>query len=137
MQYINGTIGCAFAVFALMHVTHPHWLYWVAVYSIGAILALTSLRNEISLGISRFLAIVTTMAMFFYFAAFFKMAPQLSQGWYQNTSTMTALGMLVGAFAMIPVLSDYSCRLKADCREELAHRKHPAFFSAPQEAESR
>ena len=51
-----------------------------------------------------------------------------------NTSTMDALGMLIGAFAMIPVLSDYSCRLKADCREELATRKRGSFFSAPQES---
>ena len=101
MQYINGTIGSAFAIFALLHLPHPHWLYWAAVYSVGAILAFTTLKTNISLGASRVLAVITTMAMFFYFSAFFKLAPQLAENWYLNTSTMDALGMLISAFAMM------------------------------------
>jgi 4-amino-4-deoxy-L-arabinose transferase-like glycosyltransferase len=137
MHYVNGIIGIGFAVFALLHLTHPDWIYWMAIYSIGAILALATLKADLSLAVSRFLAIVTTVAMFFYFAAFFKMAPHLAEGWYHSHNAMQALGALIGAFAMIPVLSDYSCRLKADtCRVELVERRSRAFFSVPREIEN-
>jgi len=41
-----------------------------------------------------------------------------------------AVCRILAAFLMIPVLSDYSCRLKKDCVEAREARRN-AFFSVP------
>jgi hypothetical protein len=114
-------------------------VYWMAIFSGGAVLAFITLKREFSLALSRFLAVTTTIAMFYYFAEFFMLAPQLSDGWYQSAGWQSgrpihALSLLFSAFAMIPVLSDYSCRLKAECVEARI-RERGAFFSVPKKLE--
>jgi hypothetical protein len=94
---------------ALLHVPHPMPFSWVP-YLTGAVLALITLRREIADMFSRALAVITTLTMFFFFAAFFMVVPRLSQGWYAQD----AVCLLLGAFAAIPILSNYSCRLKAN-----------------------
>ena len=61
--------------------------------------------------------------------AFFIVVPKLEANWYLQQEGWHAVCLILGAFAMIPILSDYSCRLKAECREARAHRR--AFFSVP------
>ena len=68
--------------------------------------------------------------MFFFFAWFFLMVPSLEADWYANQAGWAAVCRLLGAFLMIPILSEYSCRLKADCLEARAARR-TAFFSVP------
>ena len=72
-----------------------------------------------------------TGLMFFYFAAFFSMAMHFNEHWYHSGLALDAIGLLFSAFAMIAVLSEYSCRLKADCLER-REEKRRAFFSVPQ-----
>lgn len=129
MSYVNGLIGCIFILITLLHVPHPMPFSWVP-YLGAAVLALITLKSEISDMFSRALAVITTLTMFFFFAGFFVVVPKLSAGWYSHQEGWDAVCLLLGAFAMIPILSDYSCRLKADCVEARAHRRR-AFFSVP------
>jgi hypothetical protein len=129
MQYINALIGCLFIVIALLYALHPNPLAW-APYSAAAVLSLITLKPEISIAISRVLAIGTTALMFFFFAGFFLLVPKLAADWYTNQAGWEAVFRIFGAFAMIPILSDYSCRLKAECREAQLHARR-AFFSVP------
>jgi len=131
MQYLNALIGITFIVISLIHAPLPDPFSWVP-YSIAAVLAFVSLKSEISLPISRVLAIGTTVLMFIFFAGFFVVVPSLEADWYLHQDGWEAVTRILGAFAMIPILSDYSCRLKAECREaRLRGRGRHAFFSVP------
>jgi len=130
MLYLNGLIGCIFAVIALLHVPHPMPWSWVP-YLGAAILALITLKREIGDMLSRALAVITTLTMFFFFAGFFVVVPKLAADWYSHQEGWEAVCLILGAFAMIPILSDYSCRLKAECREAREASRRRAFFSVP------
>lgn len=139
MQYVYGTIGVIFSVLALLHVPHPTPGLWVP-YSGGAILAFLNLVPSMSTLVARALAIAATALLFFFFAGFFMEVPKLETGWYQSQEGWSAVSLLVAAFTLIPVLSDYSCRCKADCREARAESRqtsHRGFFSAPQHSRPR
>ena len=69
--------------------------------------------------------------MFFYFAAFFRIVDHFHENWYRGGMALEAVGMLLSAFAMIPVLSVFSCRMKADCVEPGLTSQ--ALLSAPDE----
>ena len=130
LQYVHGLIGVAFVAVALIHVPYPSPLLWLP-YALAALLAFITLRNELSLGLSRILAISTTVLMFFFFAGFFVMVPDLARDWYRHQHGWEAVCRIFAAFAMIPILSDFSCRLKAECAEaRLSARR--AFFSVPE-----
>jgi Na+/H+ antiporter NhaD/arsenite permease-like protein len=129
MQYIHGFIACVLVLLALIHIPFPEPLAWLP-YSVAAGLALMTLKSELSMAVSRILAIATAGMMFFFFALFFLVAPSLEANWYTTQYGWAAVCLLLSAFVMIPILSDYSCRLKADCREARAARR-TAFFSVP------
>ena len=129
MQYIHGFIGCVLVVLALIHLPYPTPLAWLP-YAGAALLAFITLKSDLSLGLSRILAILTVAVMFFFFAYFFLLVPNLADDWYKTQFGWAAVSRIVSAFFMIPILSDYSCRLKADCLEERAARR-AAFFSVP------
>ena len=129
MQYIHGFIACVLVLLALIHIPFPEPFAWLP-YSIAAALAVITLKSEISIPVSRVLAIATTGMMFFFFALFFLVVPTLKAGWYTTQYGWAAVCLLLCAFVMIPILSDYSCRLKADCREARAARRS-SFFSVP------
>ena len=127
MLYLSGLIGCVFLLIASLHVPHPTPFAWVPYLGAGA-LALIALKREIGDGVVRALAVVTTLTMFFFFAGFFMVVPKLAADWYQHQEGWAAVCLLLCAFAMIPILSNYSCRLKADCRSA---KRRLAFFSIP------
>lgn len=135
MKVVNALIGCALLALALLHVfiphSTPHALIITAMYSLGAVLAFASLYTNMGMTMARIMALGTTAAMFFYFAGFFRIAPHFNDAWYQSGIALEGIGMILSAFAMIPVLSCYSCILKADCREKLAPPGNRAFFSVP------
>ena len=128
MGYLNGFIGSGFILLALLHLGLPDASLLIGAYLFGSALAFVSLVPRLPLNVSRVLALVTTAATFFYFIGFFQMAPHLGSGWYAVHTK--ALGQLLGAFAMIPVLAQYSCRLKAEHLEAGARRRL-GFFSVP------
>ena len=129
MQYVNGLIGTIFVILALLHVPHPTPFIWLP-YAGAALLAFITLRGGISVPLARVLAVCTALLMFYFFAGFFALVPNLEADWYQAQAGWLAVSLILAAFTMIPVLSDYSCRLKADCRE--ARQRQPRhFFSVP------
>ena len=129
MLYIHGFIGCVLVVLALIHIPYPAPFAWLP-YASAAILAFITLKPDLGLGVSRILAIATAGMMFFFFAAFFLLVPKLPSDWYASQFGWAAVCRIVSAFVMIPILSEYSCRLKAECREARAARR-TAFFSVP------
>ena len=134
MRLINGTIGCVLLAIAVLHLFIPGHVQAAAIYALGAILAVITIRQSMGINTARVLAVITTAAMFFYFAGFFQQVHLFHENWYRSAHALEALGMLLSAFAMIPVLSVYSCVLKADCPQQ-AQIKRRAFFSAPDQIE--
>jgi len=129
MQYIHGFIACVLVLLALIHIPFPEPLAWLP-YTVAAVLALITLKPELSIPVSTVLAIATAGMMFFFFALFFLVVPTLEANWYTTQYGWAAVCLLLSAFVMIPILSEYSCRLKAECREARAARRS-AFFSVP------
>lgn len=134
MRMVTGLIGCILIMLAIIHAFIPHASAntFLALYAAGAICAFGTLYASMNLTVARVLAVATTGLMFCYFAAFFKMAPHFHEEWYRSGAALEGVGMLLSAFAMIPILSCFSCMLKADCRETMQQRdSKTAFFSAP------
>jgi len=129
MQYIHGFIGCVLVLLALIHIPYPAPFAWLP-YAGAAILAFITLKTDLSVGLSRILAITTAGMMFFFFALFFLSVPRLEADWYANQAGWSAVCRILSAFVMIPILSEYSCRLKAECLEARVARR-AAFFSVP------
>ena len=69
--------------------------------------------------------------MFFYFAAFFRIADHFYEQWYRSGMMLEAVGMLISAFAMIPVLSVFSCAMK--CQGQDVGASDRALFAAPED----
>lgn len=140
MRCLYGAIGVTFVVLALLHVPHPSPWLWLP-YAAGALLAFLNLVPHLSVLISRVLAIAATALMFFFFAGFFMEVPKLESDWYMSQEGWSAVSLLLGAFTLIPVVSDYSCRCKAECAQssDCAHRtlRHRGFFTAPDEPRPR
>ena len=130
MLYLNIFIGLVLLVMALLHMPHPAPLGWLP-YLIGALLSFITLRNELALVYVRMLAVATALVMFFFFAGFFALVPNLEADWYMHQEGLAAVTRISASFFMIPVLSDYSCRLKADCRDAMTNERR-SFFSAPE-----
>ncbi|MCY4344392.1 MAG: hypothetical protein OXE83_12560 [Gammaproteobacteria bacterium] len=128
MKCLNGAIGFGLILLALLHLgvpARPHAL--IGMYCFGALLAFITLARRVAHWPARILAVCATGCMLFFFAGFFQMAPSLGDEWY--AVHLSSLGQLIAAFAMLPVLSGYSCLMKADCAEA---RKSRGFFSVPE-----
>ena len=104
MLYLNGLIGCIFVLIALLHAAYPMPFAWVP-YLGAAVLAFITLKGEISHAFARALAVLTTITMFFFFAGFFVVVPKLAADWYSQQDGWHAVCRLLGAFAMIPIMS--------------------------------
>ena len=128
MKSLNGAIGGSLVLLALLHLGVPARPYMlIGMYCCGAALAFITLAPRLGQWSARILAVCATASMLFFFAGFFQVAPRLGEEWY--AVHLPALGQLIAAFAMIPVLSEYSCLMKADCVEA---RKAKGFFSVPE-----
>ncbi len=113
MQYLNGLIGCGFVLLAVLHTAEMSHYCWIT-YASAALLAFVSFKSHINLTISRILAGLTTLLMFAYFAQFFSVAPGLEGDWYREHKFWEAVSQIIAAFILIPVLSNYTSRLKAE-----------------------
>ncbi len=123
MQWLVAAIALAFAVLAVLRAGGTDALWWMPCYSLGMLLAALSFKRRLNPWMLRFLAVASTVAMFFYFAGFFALAPYMRPDWFNQPEGREAAGLLFAAFAMIPVLSVYSCRMKANC-PHTAHIEH-------------
>jgi hypothetical protein len=118
MSYVTASLGLVLAMFAVLHIGQPDGLLWTAVFGSGAVLAFLTLKRDMPLMVSRVLAVLSSLAMFWFFAGFFRIAPNLQPEWYERAAALDAIGLLFAGFAMITILSEYSCRMKADRHEE-------------------
>ena len=132
MRVINTITGCALLALALLHVFIPKTPILTLIYLGGALLALASLRVNIDFAWARVLAVATVIAMFFYFAVFFRIVEDFHEQWYRSGMMLEAVGMLISAFAMIPVLSVYSCLMK--CDGQVVGENDRAIFACPDES---
>ena len=112
MRYVNGLIGVALIVLALSYLNENDSAPWSLIYGYGALVALLSLKSRITYPVAWIGAIGATVAMFCYFALFFQMVPHLRGDWIAHRHE--SLYLVVAAFCMIPVLSNFSCRLKGN-----------------------
>lgn len=137
MHVFHALVGVCFVILALLHVPHPAPLLWLP-YAGGAVLALLTLLPRLGILTARVLAVAATALMFFFFAGFFTEVPRLEADWYQSQEGWFAVARLVGAFTLIPVLSVYSCRCKAECRARKGDGVlgQPGFFTAPDQTRS-
>jgi hypothetical protein len=126
MCYITASLGIVLALFALLQIGQPDGLLWAAVFGSGALLAFLTLKRDMPLMVARALAVLSSLAMFWFFAGFFRLAPNLHPDWYERAAAIDAIGLLFAGFAMITILSEYSCRMKAE-RDPLPreHIRHP------------
>lgn len=132
MRYVNGLIGVTFLVLAFVHLGNTSLAHWVCngMLFVGGLLAVSSLWHPPSRYLTRTLAIATTALMFTFFAVFFSLVPQFSDGWYASALGLEAVSALIGAFALIPVLASHSCHLKGDCAHSIREKRH-GFFAPP------
>lgn len=139
MRIVNAIIGCILLVFAGLHAFIPNHLHLVVAYGIGALFAFITVKpGGMGINTARVFAVGTTAVMFFYFAGFFTMAPHFEAEWLKTGAALEGLGMLLSAFLMIPILSCYSCFLKAEGCDEFREKealKTGAFFSVPKDAQ--
>ncbi len=135
MHIINGAIGLALAALAILHVNMPECVNLTIAYATGSVLAFLTFLPNLSIPVARAFAVLATGCMFYYFANFFSLAPELHSQWYRGMQAREAISLLLAAFSMIPVLSCYSCMLKAECREAVAKKRRTGFFSVPNKLE--
>ena len=137
MRYVNGLIGLALIVLALSYLREADSARWSLIYGYGALVALVSLKPQITYPVAWIGAIGATVAMFCYFALFFQMVPHLRGDWIAHRHE--SMYLVVAAFCMIPVLSDFSCRLKGN--RGLKTARNPVqirrFFQLPSRPSSR
>ena len=131
MRVINAITGFALLALAVLHIFIPKTPILTLIYLGGAVLALSSLRANIGFAWARVLAVATVIAMFFYFAAFFRIVDHFHEQWYRSGMMLEAVGMLISAFAMIPVLSVYSCFMKSEGQD--VGENDRAIFAYPEE----
>lgn len=131
MRVINAITGFALLALAVLHIFIPKTPILTLIYLGGAVLALSSLRANIGFAWARVLAVATVIAMFFYFAAFFRIVDHFHEQWYRSGMMLEAVGMLISAFAMIPVLAVYSCFMKSEGQD--VGENDRAIFACPEE----
>ncbi len=122
MHYVNLIIAVVLLVFAVVLLKLNDAVTASACIG-GAVLAAVALKHWLDIWTVRLLALATAGMLFYCFAQFFSLVPTLQPGWYWQVEAINTFGLLFAGFAMIPVLSEYSCRMKAngDCERGRRH----------------
>lgn len=136
MRYVNSIIALLFAACALFSAVEASW-WWSSTFLLGAALALTSLRRDLSVLAVAFLAVASAVTMFIYFAGFFFYAPYERPDWFASTDVRNAFALLAAGFAMKPVLASFTCRMKSGTDTESICAFYRARRAAEAERESR
>lgn len=134
MRYLNGIIGGIFLILTLLYAGQGSTAHFscLSMLALATALAFTTFAPSLPISLSRVLAVITVATMFYFFAGFFTMASSFEGQWYKSATAFEAIAFLLSAFCLLPVLSDFSCRLKADCprsRARIGERK--GFFTVP------
>ncbi len=136
MRYVNGAIGCIFLILTLLYASQgaSAHLSCLAMLGLATVLSFVTFVPSLPVPFARTLAVVTVAVMFYFFAGFFTMASSFDSQWYKSTAAFEAISFLLAAFCLLPVLSDFSCRLKADCpRRRATATASKGFFGVPRD----
>ena len=122
MQYVSAIIAVALLVLAVLKLDDPSG---ASMFIFGAVLAAVALKRWLSTWTVRVLAFLAAGTLFCYFGQFFYLVPNLQPSWYWDWhgDALEAAALLLSGFAMIPVLSEYSCRMKATAECERGRRE--------------
>ena len=124
MQYVNAMIALALLVLAVVNLDNPPG---ASMFLIGALIAAVAFKRWLSSGTVRVLAFLAAGTLFCYFGQFFYLCRACSRaGIGSGRAMLPCLTLLVSGFAMIPVLSEYSCRMKATRECERGRREFEA-----------
>ena len=125
MRYVNAVIAVALLLLAVLKLDDPPG---AAMFLFGALIAAVSLKHWLSTWSVRVLAFLAAGTLFCYFGQFFYIVPHLQPSWYWvwQGDALEATALLLSGFAMIPVLSEYSCRMKATRECERGRREFEA-----------
>lgn len=113
MHYVNSALALVLVVLSLLHLGDEQPVIWMSLYGAGALLAAAACKPTLNRWTVRVLATASTVTMFIYFAGFFFRAPYLGESWYVREGNVGTLALLIAGFCMMPVVSAYSCRMKA------------------------
>lgn len=122
MHIVNAVISLTLGVLAVLNLDDPPG---ASVFLFGAILAAVALKRWLSAWTVRVLAFLAAGTLFCYFGQFFYLVPHLQPSWYWewHGDALGAAALLLSGFLMIPVLSEYSCRMKATRECERGRRE--------------
>ena len=127
MQFVNAVIAVVLLVLAVLSLGDPPG---ASMFLFGAVLAAVALKRGLSAWTVRVFAFFAAGTLFCYFGQFFYLVPHLQPSWYWewHGDALEAAALLLAGFLMIPVRSEYSCRMKAtrECergRREFESRK--------------
>ena len=118
MRYVNGLAGLALLAIAWSSIGEPDWRIWLPVYGFGSIIALSALKARMPIWLTWLCAAGAAGATFAYFSLFFQIAPHLRGDWISQGHACAHL--LVAGFCMIPVLAEFSRKLKLGPEAEAA-----------------
>lgn len=114
MRYVNATTAAALLGLALFQLLRLGDHVAALLFVLGAGTAAFAAKHWIQPKVVRLLALLAAAVMFCFFWQFFSLTPALQDDWYRHAGTLNTVGLLFAAFAMIPVVSEYTCRMKAN-----------------------
>ena len=125
MRLVNAVIASALLMAAVLYLGDPPG---ASMFLVGAVVAAVALKRWLSAWTVRVLAFLAAGTLFCYFGQFFYLVPHLEPSWYWQWQgdALEAAALLLAGFAMIPVLSEYSCRMKATRECERGRREFEA-----------
>ena len=132
MRFVNTIIAVVLFGLALLEFWLLNDSAAAFMFALGAVMAALASKHWLRLPLVRLLALLSTGILFCYFWRFFALTPTLQADWYWQTDTLNAVGSLLAGFGMIPVVAEYSCRMKAngECeRGQRAAAERPPIFA--------
>ena len=114
MRYVNAVTAAALFGLAAFQMLSQGDLAAALAFVFGGVVAVFAVTHWLHTKVVRVLAFLSTVIMFCFFWQFFSLTPTLQTGWYREAGTLDAVGFLIAGFGMIPVLSEYTCRMKAN-----------------------
>ena len=122
MRFVNTTIAVALFGLALLEFWLLDDLAAAFTFVLAALMAALASKHWLRTPLVRLLAFLSTAVMFCCFWRFFALTPVLQANWYWQADTLNVVGMLLAGFGMIPVVAEYSCRMKANAECERGQR---------------
>lgn len=123
MRYVNAITAVALFGLALLQLLRLDDPAAALFFASGAVAAAFAAKQGLHAKVVRLLAFLSAAIMFCYFWQFFSLTPTLPADWYRHPGTLNVVGLLFAGFGMIPVVSAYTCRMKANGNCEGARRK--------------